>query len=88
MNYEEFDIGNFEDEICIKILESLRIRPMEIYELSKKVFDNKNNSFKLSSKLQKLKRLGIVSNVKDNNNICYWGVEKKYRKSTSKLTFT
>ncbi len=80
MDYEEFDIGNFEDEICTKILECLRDRPKTVFELAKGIYNDEDDNFKLSPKLQKLKNLGMVSNVKDSNNNCYWGVEEKYRK--------
>ncbi len=80
MNYEEFDIGNFEDETCTKILNLLKTRPMSAYELAKEIFGEEEQNYKLSPKLQKLKGLGMVSNVKDKYNFCYWGVEEKYRK--------
>ena len=80
MDYEEFDIGNFEDKLCKAIIGLLRTEPMTVHQLSKLLFNDEWESSKLSPKLQKLKNLGMVSNVKDSNNICYWGVEKKYRK--------
>ncbi len=79
MDYETFDIGNFEDKICTEILTCLKDRPMTVHELSKEIYDNEDDNFKLSPKLQKLKSIGMISNIKDSNNVCYWGVPKKYR---------
>ncbi len=80
MNYEEFDIGNFEDELCNKIMKALQTRPMTANELAIEIFGDEFKIYMISPKLQKLKKVNIISNVKNENNIYYWGAEKKYRK--------
>lgn len=78
MDYEEFDIGNFEDEVCVKIMSSLVLKPMTANQLAEEIFDEDRVHI-ISPKLQKLKGLGMISNVKDKDKVCYWGALKKYR---------
>ncbi len=77
MDYEEFDIGNFEDELCVWICNTLKKNPKTANEIADEIG---NSGHIVSTKLQKLKTLGIVGNVKTATNICYWGLNQKHRK--------
>lgn len=80
MDYEDFDIGNFEDKNCVKILNTLQIKPMTATELASAIFDDVYKVHLISTRLQKMKRMGLISNVKDCDNVCYWGLQKTYRR--------
>ena len=79
MDYKEFDKGKFEDKVCNKIIDCLKSKPMNVFELAKELFGDEFETRGISEKLQKLKNKGIVLNVRTYVNEYYWGLEKSYR---------
>ena len=63
----------------LKLSFQKRMKEVTVEEKSQQVFDDVYKVHTISTRLQKMKKLGIISNVKDSNNVCYWGLEKKYR---------
>jgi len=67
-------------ELCNKIINYLQPKPKTVYELAKEIFNDRSKSSNISPMMQKLKAFGIVKNLKDGKSVCYWGLEKSYRK--------
>ena len=76
MDYETFDIGKIEDKLSTKITQALLKRPKTANDLAKELNEY---TLDISIKLQKLKNKGIISNIKDEYNTCYWGLLYKFR---------
>lgn len=79
VNYETFDMGVLPDEDTKKILAHLQKQPLTAQELAQAIYNSPYRTGSISPKLQRLKKLGIVANVKDTRTVCYWGLTKKYR---------